>query len=74
MLKRAKDYEAVLVLGCCSATQTAEETLEGSDCQVIQAMRATGIANASMKFRFPLTVGLEHAVHLDADEAIVERV
>jgi hypothetical protein len=57
--ERAKDYEAVLVLGCNSAASTVKETLEGSGCQVLQAMRMRGIANATTKFRFPLTVFLD---------------
>lgn len=57
--KRAMDYEAVLVLGCDSATQTARETLKESDCQVIQGMQGIGIANATMRFRFPMTVDVQ---------------
>lgn len=57
--KRAKDYEAVLVLGCNSAASTVRDTLEETDCQVFQAMRMRGIANATTKFQFPLTVNLE---------------
>lgn len=68
LLKRAKGYEAVLVLGCCSAAETARETLKGSNCQVIQAMRATGIANATLAWRFPMTLELRHTVCLEGDE------
>lgn len=64
-LKRAKDYEAVLVLGCESATQTAKDTLEDSDCTVIQAMHAAGVANATVTFRFPMTVDLRNTGTLD---------
>ena len=59
LLKRAKDYEAVLVLGCDSATYTAKDALKGTNCQVFQAMRMMAIANATMKFRFPMTVELD---------------
>jgi hypothetical protein len=69
-LKRAKDYEAVLVLGCVSAVQTARETLEESDCQVIQGMRAIGIANATLEYRFPMTLVFRHAKYVGGDEAI----
>ncbi|HSS66050.1 MAG TPA: hypothetical protein VLS27_16610 [Gammaproteobacteria bacterium] len=57
--KRAGNYEAVLVLGCDSATYTAQRALESTDCQVIQGMRMMGAANATVKVRFPLTVDLE---------------
>lgn len=59
LLKRARDYEAVLVLGCDSATYTAQESLKNTDCQVIQGMRMVGAANATVKIRFPLTIDLE---------------
>jgi hypothetical protein len=56
LLKRAKEYEAVLVLGCDSATETVRHSLRNSDCKVIQAMQATGVANATLQFRFPMTL------------------
>lgn len=59
LLKQASDYEAVVILGCDSATYTAKEALKGTNCQVIQAMQMTGIANATVKFRFPMTVELD---------------
>jgi hypothetical protein len=58
LLKRAKDYEAVLVLGCESARYTVQQTLENTNCEVIQAMRMTGLTNATVKYRFPLTLDL----------------
>ena len=59
LLKLAKDYEAVVVLGCNSATDTVKEALKDADCQVFQAMRMKGIANAAMKFQFPMNINLE---------------
>jgi hypothetical protein len=66
--RRAKAYDAVLVLGCDSATRTAKETVEESGCKVIQAMRSTGVANATVGFRFPSTVDLRHAAYVGSDE------
>ena len=66
-LRRAKDYEAVLVLGCDSATRTVEDALNGTGCRVIEAMQATGIANATASFRFPLTIGLRQTACLGAE-------
>ena len=64
LLKCAKDYEAVLVLGCISATNTVKDALKAIDCQVFQGMRMKGISNATMKFELPLTVKLEkHPLH-----------
>ena len=47
LMKRAKDYEAVLVLGCESATVTARNALKDTNCQVIEAMQTTAVANAT---------------------------
>jgi len=58
-LKRAKDYEAVLVLGCHSAAYTVEDALKDTDCKVFQGMRMKGLTNATMRFEFPLKVKLE---------------
>jgi hypothetical protein len=59
LLKRAKDYEAVLVLGCASATYTVQQALKNTHCHVIQGMHMTGITNAIVKFQFPMTVNFE---------------
>jgi hypothetical protein len=59
LLKRARDYKAVLVLGCDSATYTVQETLKNTDCQVIQGLEMIGTTNATLKVRFPLTIDLD---------------
>jgi hypothetical protein len=59
LLNNARNYDAVLVLGCESATHTAREALRDSGCQVIQGMRMIGAANATTTIRFPLTIELE---------------
>ena len=59
LLKRAKDYEAVVVLGCDSAAFTAQQVLKDTDCQVITGMRTVGITNATVTHRFPLTFELQ---------------
>jgi hypothetical protein len=72
-LKRAKSYEAVLVLGCDSSTRTAAATLEGLPTRVFQAMHATGIANATLRYRFPMTLDLQHSTYATGDRAITGR-
>jgi len=57
--KLAENYEAAVVLGCDTARYTARQALQDTDCQVFQAMRMTGLTNAIVKFRFPMTVTLE---------------
>ncbi|MDH3639973.1 MAG: hypothetical protein OES09_16140 [Gammaproteobacteria bacterium] len=68
--KRAKDYEAALVMGCESARYTVEETLKNTDCRVLLGMRLVGITNATLKFEFPLTAKLEDLARVKANEVI----
>jgi hypothetical protein len=56
LLKRARDYEAVLVVGCNSAIHVVKDILKGTDCKVFSSMQMKAIANATMKFQFPLKV------------------
>ncbi len=58
-LRRARDYEAVVVLGCDSASYTVQDVLKETDCRVIQGMRMIGTTSATLKFRFPLTIELD---------------
>jgi hypothetical protein len=69
LLKRARDYEAVLVLGCDSAAYTAQEALKNTTCQVIQGMRMIGTTNATLKVRFPMTIDLDMHCVLKNGEA-----
>lgn len=68
LLKHASDHDAVLVMGCESARQTAEETLQDTDCDVVLAMQLVGITNAKLKFEFPATVRLDGLTRVDAKE------
>lgn len=68
LLKHAKDFEAVLVLGCDSAKHTVQRALNDADCRVVLAMRMTGITNATTKLRFPMTVSLEETTCVDLEE------
>lgn len=56
LLKRSKGYEAVLVVGCNSAIHVVKDVLKDTDCQVFPAMKMKAIANATMKFEFPMKV------------------
>lgn len=70
LLKRAKHYQAALVMGCESARHTVEETLKSADCDVILAMQLIGITNATLKFEFPLTIKLENLARVKANEDV----
>ncbi|MGI9523951.1 MAG: hypothetical protein ACR2PG_20140 [Hyphomicrobiaceae bacterium] len=59
LLKRARAFEAALVLGCYSAAHTARVTLKDTDCRVFQGMKEVGLANATVRVRYPMTVELD---------------
>lgn len=59
LLNRAKKYDAVIVLGCDSATETVRDAVESAGCKVIEAMRVGGLTNAQIKFSLPDKVSFE---------------
>jgi len=68
LLKKARNYDAALVMGCESAQCTVEETLRDTDCDVILGMRLVGITNAKLKFEFPLNFWLDSPMRVGANE------
>jgi len=57
--KEAEKYEAVIVLGCDSATKTVRDVVKSSNCKVIEGMKVTGIMNAKLSFKMPGTISFE---------------
>jgi len=57
--KLAKEYEAAIVLGCESATETVRDAIKSSDCKVIEGMEVSGITNATLRFHLPCNVSFE---------------
>jgi hypothetical protein len=57
--KYARQYEAVIVLGCDSATETVRDAVKSTDCKVIEGMKVAGIMNARLTFSFPSNVSFE---------------
>ncbi len=70
LLKRARDYDAALVMGCTSAQCTVEETLKDTDCEAILGMELVGVTNARLKFEFPLKVTLDRPMRVVANERV----
>lgn len=68
LLKRAKEFDAALVMGCESAHYTVAQTLRDTDCEVLLGMRLVGITNANLTFRFPLTITLDNQARVHANE------
>jgi hypothetical protein len=54
--KIAKNYDAVIVLGCDSATETVRKAVESADVRVIEGMKTAGIMNGELTFQLPGTV------------------
>jgi hypothetical protein len=57
--KYAKQHEAVIVLGCDTATETARQSVGSTGCKVIEGMEVSGFVNAKLKFRLPCNVSFE---------------
>ena len=58
--KSAEQYDAVIVLGCDSATETVRDVVKSTDCKVIEGMETAGIMNAQIKFHLPGNVSFEN--------------
>jgi hypothetical protein len=57
--KYARHYDAVIVLGCESATETVRDAVDSIDCKVIEGMKVAGIMNAKLSFNLPSNVSFE---------------
>ena len=68
LLKRARNYDAALVMGCASAQCTVEETLKDTDCDAILGMRLAGIINARLEYKLPLNARLGSTMLVGANE------
>ena len=58
--KRAEQYDAVIVLGCDSATETVRDAVKSTNCKVIEGMQVAGIMNAQIRFQLPGDVSFEN--------------
>jgi len=66
LAERAKKYDALVVLGCETATQTVRNAVKSCDCKVIQGMTSHGIMAVKPGFRLPcnFTLELESVTHM----------
>jgi len=55
--KRVRRHDAVIVLGCDSATATVREETNAAGCRVIEGMQVSGIMNARLEFQLPASIG-----------------
>jgi hypothetical protein len=47
---QARRHDAVVVLGCDTATETVREAVAATNCKVIEGMRVVGFMNAKLRF------------------------
>jgi len=59
LAKHAKNHDAVIVLGCESATTTVRDAVEPTGCRVIQGMEVIGFMNARPKLHWPGDISFE---------------
>jgi hypothetical protein len=55
----AKDYEAVLVLGCEAAVQTIRDAVRFSSCDVVPGLESEGIMSIQPRLHLPCNLTLE---------------
>lgn len=55
----ARQYNAVIVLGCDSAITTVRDSVKGIDCHVIKGMEVAGVMNTKTKFHLPCNISFE---------------
>jgi hypothetical protein len=56
---RARQHDAVIVLGCDTANETVRLAVKSTGCKVIEGMEVVGFMNAKMKLHFPGDVCFE---------------
>lgn len=59
LFKRARKYEAVVVMGCEAAVQTIYDSLETTSCKVFQGMRSEGVMTIKPSLNFHGNISLE---------------
>lgn len=55
----ATQHQAVIVLGCDTATETVRDSVKYSGCKVVEGMEVAGFMNAKLRFRLPCNVSFE---------------
>ncbi len=59
LARHAVGYDALIVLGCDAAVETARSCTKSNDCRVIPGMEAEGIMNVIPNFQFPFNIRLQ---------------
>jgi hypothetical protein len=59
LLKRAREYEALIVLGCETAVQTVRDSIECSSCEAVRGLESEGVMSLKPRFHLPCNISLE---------------
>lgn len=59
LLRRASEYEAVVVMGCEAAYEGVKDMIKSTDCQVFRGMESEGVMNVIPKLQWPFNISLE---------------
>lgn len=59
LARRAAGYDALIVLGCDGAVETARSSTGSTGCRVIPGMEIEGVMNVIPSLRLPLNIRLE---------------
>lgn len=59
LLERAKEHDALVVMGCEVAVQTVREAVKSTTCRVIPGMNNKGLMSIRPKYSLPCRISLE---------------
>lgn len=59
LAKRARKYDALVVLGCEAAVQSISDSVKSTACKVIQGMKSDGVMSIRPRFSLPCNISLE---------------
>lgn len=57
--RRARNYDALVVLGCEAAVQTVREAVKPNSCKVLQGVETEGIMSVNPRFSLPCNLTLD---------------
>ena len=56
---RAKEYEAMIILGCEGAVETVHNAVGSSSCKIVQGLETEGLMSIKPRFHLPCNVSLK---------------
>jgi hypothetical protein len=76
LLDRAREYEALVVLGCEAAVQTVRDSVKSSSCKVVRGLETEGVMSIRPRLHLPcnLSLALESLTPVLLKEEPSERV